>query len=426
MGSLRAATAGLTTRGRCFLAAGAAAAASAVVLGERDLLRVAVLLVALPLLSLAVVLRTRYRLSCARRVEPTRVRAGQTASVVLRLDNVSRLPTGLLLLEDALPYSLGGRPRFVLDRVEPRGVREVTLPGALGRARPVPGGPAAGAPDRPVRPRRAAALVHHHRRPGGHPDGGPARRRCVWAGPGPVAGSPRPVQLASHGEDDSATREYRVGDDLRRVHWRSTAHRGELMVRREEQPWQNRAVLLLDTRAMAHRGEGPGGSFEWSVTAAASIGAHLMQAGYRVRLVDDLGTSAATEAGHGGPGLAEGVLLERLAVVSPSENRFLSEGLAGLRQDTEGLVVAVLGACEEPDARALAALRGNRSSCLAVVVDPDSWGRGRRSAETARTVQMLSAGGWGVATAGAGEDLAALWTRLLGGAGLAPGRRVRA
>ena len=46
----------------------------------------------------------------------------------LRLDNVSRLPSGVLLMEDALPYALGGRPRFVLDRVEPRGVREVCYP----------------------------------------------------------------------------------------------------------------------------------------------------------------------------------------------------------------------------------------------------------------------------------------------------------
>ena len=31
-------------------------------------------------------------------------------------------------------------------------------------------------------------------------------------------------------------------DDLRRVHWRSTARVGELMVRREEQPWESRAT----------------------------------------------------------------------------------------------------------------------------------------------------------------------------------------
>ena len=46
---------------------------------------------------------------------------------------------------------------------------------------------------------------------------------------------------ALHGDDDTATRTYRHGDDLRRVHWKSTARTGQLMVRREEQPHHRHA-----------------------------------------------------------------------------------------------------------------------------------------------------------------------------------------
>ncbi|MEE1805149.1 DUF58 domain-containing protein, partial [Streptomyces sp. BE133] len=46
-------------------------------------------------------------------------------------------------------------------------------------------------------------------------------------------------------------------DDLRRVHWRSTARYGELMVRREEQPQRARCTVLLDTRRIAYQGTGP-------------------------------------------------------------------------------------------------------------------------------------------------------------------------
>jgi hypothetical protein len=57
--------------------------------------------------------------ACARS-QPARVPAGEAATVTIQLDNVTRLPTGLLLAEDTIPYSLGTRPRFVLDRIEGR------------------------------------------------------------------------------------------------------------------------------------------------------------------------------------------------------------------------------------------------------------------------------------------------------------------
>ena len=114
---MREALRGLTTRGRSFLAAAAAAGISALVLGERDLLRVAVLLAALPLLAAAYVGRSRYKLACTRSLEPGRAPVGSSARVILRLQNMSRLPTGTLLLEDRLPYALGSRPRVVLERL---------------------------------------------------------------------------------------------------------------------------------------------------------------------------------------------------------------------------------------------------------------------------------------------------------------------
>jgi hypothetical protein len=114
---VREALRGLTTRGRCFVAAAAASAIAALILGEKDLLRVAALLAVLPLLAAGYVGRTRYKLACSRALDPHRAQVGATARVVLRLQNLSRLPTGTLLLEDRLPYALGSRPRLVLERL---------------------------------------------------------------------------------------------------------------------------------------------------------------------------------------------------------------------------------------------------------------------------------------------------------------------
>lgn len=79
-------------------------------LGQGDLLRVGLLLATLPLVCVAVLFRTRYRVAGTRRLSPSRVPAGTEARVHLRMENVSRLPTGLLMLQDRVPYVLGRGP----------------------------------------------------------------------------------------------------------------------------------------------------------------------------------------------------------------------------------------------------------------------------------------------------------------------------
>ena len=96
-------------------------------LGLDDLARVGVLLAALPLLPPPRDPRTRHRLGLARMVDaqpgqpPARPR-----TVELALSNEGRTPTGLLLLEEQVPYALGVRPRFVVDRMGSRWRRSVT------------------------------------------------------------------------------------------------------------------------------------------------------------------------------------------------------------------------------------------------------------------------------------------------------------
>jgi uncharacterized protein (DUF58 family) len=68
-------------------------------------------------------------------------------------------------------------------------------------------------------------------------------------------------------------REYVVGDELRRVHWRSSAKVGQLMVREQVDTSEPTIVVLLDDRAVAHPeiSDGIAESFEAACEAAASI-----------------------------------------------------------------------------------------------------------------------------------------------------------
>ena len=388
------------------------------VLGQRDLLRVAVLLLALPLVSAIVVSRTRYRVASERRVEPLRVPAGQPARVKLRLENVSRLATGLLLLEDDVPVhpriaaTLRGRPGRAARRARDR------LHRALRRPRRVHDRPADGAAVRPVRAVRDVAVVHEPRSLRRHAARPPPARRCPLGGEWSGSGDSRSKSIAAAGEDDIATREYRHGDDLRRVHWRSTARLGELMVRREEQPWQSRATVLLDTRKIAHLGDGPASSFEWAVSAAAASAAvHLFRRGYAVRLVTDTGAVVGGGAeGHLTVGDVEGMVLDALAVVSASRNDTLRQAAPALRRGGgDGLLVAVLGTLDAQELTSLTRLRQGTTTAIGILVDVGTWAARPTASRSASGISprvaydnsalLLRRSGWRVLTPGVSDSL---------------------
>ena len=413
---MRQALRGLTTRGRSFLAASAAAALSAVVLGERDLLRVAVLLAALPLLAAAYVGQTRYRLSCTRTVEPGRVPVASPARVLLRLSNLSRLPTGTLLLEDRLPYALGSRPRLVLERLggqrastvaytvraevrgryevgplivrltDPFGLCELTRSfTTVGRLTVVP---------------QVVALPT-------------VRLAGEYAG----SGDSRARSVAVHGEDDVATREYRNGDDLRRVHWRSTARTGELMVRREEQPWESRATIVLDTRRQGHRGEGPTSSFEWAVSAAASVALHLRRGGYKIRMVTGTGIDLDATERDG-----EGALLDVLAEVAVTAATDMPSLVERVRRRGDGgLVIAVLGGLSLAEAQTLGGLRASGTTCIGLLIDPTTWlnlpeqSRAQSLSDHENAALTLLRSGWRDVPVEHGANLGALWPQAARG-----------
>ena len=113
-------------------------------------------------------------------------------------------------------------------------------------------------------------------------------------GDDPLAGAEQPNHLGRTGEDFYALRPYVVGDDLRRVHWPSTARTGELLVRQDEQPWQGRVTVLLDVRRTTTDQAG----FERMVTAAASVIAASGRRGDLVRLVTTGGIDTGAMSGH--------------------------------------------------------------------------------------------------------------------------------
>ncbi|MDQ0796849.1 DUF58 domain-containing protein [Streptomyces sp. B1I3] len=416
-GGLRSALHGLTTRGRSFFAAGVAAAVCAYVLGQGDLLRVGLLLAVLPLVCVVVLHRTRYRVAGSRRLSPSRVAAGSEARVHLRMDNVSRLPTGLLMLQDRVPYVLGPRPRFVLDRVEAGGRREVSYRVRSDLRGRYPLGPLQ------LRLSDPFGMCELTRSFGAHdtlvviPRTEPLPPLRL-AGESSGYGDGRQRSLALAGEDDIIPRGYRHGDDLRRVHWRSTARYGELMVRREEQPQRARCTVLLDTRRIAYQDAGPDSGFEWAVSGAASALVHMLERGFAVRLLTDDGRAVPNESSDGFAGSSQesaeaaGLMMDTLAVVDHSDGGGLSRAYDVLRGNAEGLLVAFLGDLDEEQTAVVARMRQRSGAAVAFVLNSSDWLRGSDAAAAAPAADrlwLLREAGWTAVAVPPGVELARLW-----------------
>lgn len=85
--------------------------------------------------------------------------------------------------------------------------------------------------------------------------------------------------------DPAGTRPYVYGDSVRRIHWLSSAHAGQLIVKEFEYTPATDIWLFLDMDKSVHVGSGVHSTEEYSVTAAASIAAHFLKMGRDVGLV---------------------------------------------------------------------------------------------------------------------------------------------
>lgn len=165
---------------------------------------------------------------------------------------------------------------------------------------------------------------------------------------------------APRGEDFYGVREYRPGDDPRRIHWATTARLGTLMIREEEISGRDRVSILLDDRAPAHTEA----TFDWSADAAASLASLYLRLGLQVRLVRPGGTEIPAGRGAG----QYERIMEELATASlrqAAEEKLL----ALARRGQDDILVMVLGEIGAPTVGTLARIAG-RYRELVVVFGP--------------------------------------------------------
>jgi len=332
-----------TTRGWAAVGVAAALFGLWAGFGELELLATACFLVAAVVVGLVFVRFVSPRVDVSRRINPIQVHEGDEVVVEVTV-SASRVIRNLAL-EDTV-HGLGVA-RFAAARTMPD-TPLIARYEVLCRSRGVyQVGPAEVAVADPL------ALAE--RRTGT----GPLDRLTVYPrveelegfpsvrGHDPAMQSTRPTYAVRGGEDFFTLREYQVGDDLRKVHWPSSAKRDELMIRQLEVPWQARALVVLDQR------QGPypiSEAFEQAVRGAASVITHLYRGGFS----PELWTAERM------PGLRSASrwtsAMDMLATVQPLADLDLQRTVARMRRQGVGggALVLVTGT---PDDVALAAYR---------------------------------------------------------------------
>jgi len=380
-------------RGVIVFAAGIGLWLAARIAGSPTLHMVAVGVVALPFAAALFARWNHQRLRIRRHLSDARVAPGRRVSVEIEVENDSWTSTSFLLLEDRMPAALGRPARLVVGGIPPRGKQQasyslvahsrgryalgpltvdVSDPFALTRMRLE----FAARDDLVVTPEVETL------------EGGPASPFGVASG----------LSLAKHvfrtGDEFYTMRPYHEGDDLRRIHWRSVARTGELMIRQDESTRRATSVLFLDTRESA-LGRIHSPAFEKAVSVAASVGVLLARHGFSLRLATtQVPPTPATEE----------QLLEALAGVSHSTARSLSTGLTPLRMAAaaDATLIAVTSVPRPTELTTLTragAVFGPKLAILVYPVDPDALppSRAAELADRASVARLtLSRSGWEV------------------------------
>ncbi|MBD0289626.1 MAG: DUF58 domain-containing protein [Thermoleophilia bacterium] len=392
----------LTDRGRSLLALGGLTYFAAWAFGGRPLYPVAVGLV-LAVAAAAVWVRVLRRPMTLQRTVPGEHAAGEDVPMQLELEVEGRLPPATLVARERLGRlgereaplrRSGGRLQgeYLLERV-PRGrypieATEVVLEDPFGLERVE------------LDVSRAEVLLVYPRLV--------ELERLFSETGGQTPGGRRLLLRRTAGFELHSVREYEQGESLRRVHWPSTARRGELMVKELEDAPRDEAAVVLDADEATVVGEPPESTFELQVSIAGSLVRAHARRGRRTSLVVN-GRSRGHQRVHSLDGDWDAAL-ELLAAVQPDGHvpvaTFLADESGPAARALEVTVVTAALPARLVD-RLLQRTLAHHAISL-VYVDPRSFTRagGHADLDAAAQLARLQRAGIPSAVVRRGADLA--------------------
>ncbi len=374
----------LTATGKTFLAIGGACVVIGVLLGYATMLALGIaLLLAVVIGRLWIIQRPR--VSATRVVVPERVRSGRPARSQLTVTNAGRRrTTGGIALErfgsEQLPVqlpSLEPNESAVITTELPTSRRGVFTVGPLDVTRADPFGLVrSGEPEEGIAKLWVHPLVH----PLEPFPSGVARDL-----EGPERGEALEGGVTFH-----TLRDYVRGDDLRQIHWRSSARVNKLMVRHNVDTHQPRSLVVLDNRAASYDGN----AFEDAVRAAASIVVASMRRGFEFRVI----TTDGVELDQRMPA---GKVMDRLAEVGLAFQGSIESSLELAQGDLGGVSMALITGTASPEELEHVNLFRDRFDVLTIAQFTQVGGA---RSQTVRDATVI--------TAQTSEDFARAWNKI--------------
>lgn len=313
----------------------------------------------------------RPSLSVVRQVEPDRVMRGEASAVTLTVSNASRLRAATLIA-----YDRCGQDQIPVPLLRLRAGKQttVTYPVPTTRRGVVTIGPL-----RVVR-RDPLGLVTMPRSHGG--------TERVWVYPTvyPLAAVPPGIARSLDGLIDrvphgtitfDTLREYVIGDELRHVHWRTTARIGELMVREHLDTSLPRLVILLDDRRIGYP-DAPEGETSEAFESACEAAASILLAAFRQELPVALRLVSGASAQATGRDRATRQYLDLLAEAvlhssDPSGRNALETAVSGLRHSSPGdTLIFLTGPSRAEDLGQIGTLRGRHPTIVVATLGADT------------------------------------------------------
>ena len=191
---------------------------------------------------------------------------------------------------------------------------------------------------------------------------------------GQVAGRSRARRRATEARiDASQTRFYQPNDPLRLIHWPSTAHRGDLIVKEPNTEISGDLWIILDLDRRVQAGTDQESTEEYGVILAASLAERTLRQNRAVGLAAYGTTLTFVSPSRGTSHMWR--LLQALATVRAGGSLSLAEVLRGMKENLRrgATLLAITASCEPGWVNELLPLTRLGTAPTVVLLDPDSF-----------------------------------------------------